>query len=53
MSERTPVAAGARIPGVPESNFYAALRYGEARGWNATLEASVLACIDRWVATRL
>jgi iron complex outermembrane receptor protein len=36
----TPVAAGARIPGVPESNFYAALRYGESRGWNATLEAS-------------
>jgi len=36
----TPVAAGARIPGVPESNFYAALRYGESRGWNATLEGS-------------
>lgn len=36
----TPVAAGARIPGVPKSNFYAALRFGGARGWNATLEAS-------------
>jgi len=36
----TPVAAGARIPGVPKSNFYAALRYGAAAGWNASVETS-------------
>ena len=36
----TPVAAGARIPGVPRSNLYAALRWGEALGWNATIEAN-------------
>ncbi|WP_347260363.1 TonB-dependent receptor [Rudaea sp.] len=36
----TPVAAGARIPGVPRSNLYAALRWGEARGWNATIAAN-------------
>lgn len=35
----TPVAAGSRIPGVPRSDFYAALRWGEAAGWNATAEA--------------
>lgn len=34
------VPAGSRIPGVPQSDFYAALRYGDASGWNATLEAS-------------
>ncbi len=36
----TPVAAGARIPGVPKSNFYAALRWGDDTGWNASVEAS-------------
>lgn len=36
----TLVAAGARIPGVPRSDFQAALRYGEKLGWNAALEAS-------------
>ncbi len=34
------MAAGARIPGVPRSDFQAALRYGEKLGWNAALEAS-------------
>ena len=29
------VPAGARIPGVPDSDFYAALRYGGRSGWNA------------------
>ncbi|MGH8042379.1 MAG: TonB-dependent receptor family protein [Rudaea sp.] len=37
----TPVAAGARIPGVPRSDFYAALRWGEALGWNASAQASL------------
>ncbi len=36
----TPVAAGSRIPGVPESDFYAVLRYGGALGWNASVEAN-------------
>ena len=36
----TRVAAGARIPGVPHSDFYAALHYGEKLGWNAALEAT-------------
>ena len=33
------VPAGARIPGVPTSNFYAALRYGGDSGWNASIAA--------------
>ncbi len=37
----TMVAAGAHIPGVPDSDFYAALRYGGRSGWNASLEANV------------
>jgi iron complex outermembrane receptor protein len=36
----TLVPAGARIPGVPKSDFYAGLRYGGQSGWNATLESS-------------
>ena len=34
----TLVASGARIPGVPESNFYAGVHYGAAQGWNGSLE---------------
>ena len=34
----TLVPAGSRIPGVPRSDFYAALRYGGRRGWNAALD---------------
>jgi iron complex outermembrane receptor protein len=34
----TPVAAGTRIPGVPESQFHAALRYGKDYGWNAGID---------------
>ncbi|MEP6939059.1 MAG: TonB-dependent receptor [Rudaea sp.] len=36
----TNVPAGTRIPGVPKTNFYAALRYGDANGWNASAEIS-------------
>ena len=39
----TPVAAGARIPGVPQSDLHAAARYGAATGWNATIEAEAAA----------
>lgn len=38
----TPVPAGARIPGVPKSDFYLALKYGAAHGWNGSVEASAL-----------
>lgn len=36
----TVVAAGARIPGVPRSDFYAALRYGARDGWNGVIECA-------------
>ena len=36
----TLVPAGSRIPGVPRSDFYAALRYGDVLGWNASVEAN-------------
>lgn len=36
----TPVAAGARIPGVPRTDFYSALHWDGGSGWNASLEAS-------------
>ncbi len=35
----TLVPVGARIPGVPKSDFYTALRFGAQSGWNASLEA--------------
>ncbi len=40
VTPNTLVAAGARIPGVPRSDFYTALRYGDDRGWTAAVEAS-------------
>src|SRR5262249_34849268 len=36
----TLVAAGARIPGVPKSQFSAGLRYGGDTGWNASVSAN-------------
>jgi len=36
----TLVPAGSRIPGVPKSDFYAALRYGGRRGWNASVDTN-------------
>ncbi len=36
----TRVAAGARIPGVPKSDFYAALKWDGGSGWNASLETN-------------
>lgn len=38
----TLVPAGARIPGVPRSDATIAVRWGDARGWNASLEASAV-----------
>jgi len=37
----TRVPAGARIPGVPRSDLYAALRWGETLGWNASIETGL------------
>jgi len=36
----TPVAAGTRIPGVPRSTGYAALKYGGDRAWQAGVDVS-------------
>lgn len=38
----TPVAAGTRIPGVPRSTGYAALKYGADRGWQAGVDMSAM-----------
>ncbi|MET0935606.1 MAG: TonB-dependent receptor [Luteibacter sp.] len=38
----TPVAAGTRIPGVPRSNGYAALKYGGDRGWQAGFDMQAM-----------
>jgi len=38
----TPVAAGTRIPGVPRSTGYAALKYGAQRGWQGTLDMTAM-----------
>ena len=38
----TPIDAGNRIPGVPESDLYTALHWGADTGFNAALEASYL-----------
>lgn len=38
----TPVAAGTRIPGVPRSNGYAALKYGAERGWQVGLDMNAM-----------
>jgi iron complex outermembrane receptor protein len=38
----TPVAAGTRIPGVPRSIAYAALKYGAERGWQAGLDMNAM-----------
>jgi iron complex outermembrane receptor protein len=34
----TPVAAGTRIPGIPQANLHAALRWGGERGWHAGVQ---------------
>ncbi|WP_028006879.1 TonB-dependent receptor family protein [Solimonas flava] len=38
----TTIPAGARIPGIPESNLYARLGWGGERGWHAGLDARYL-----------
>lgn len=38
----TPVQAGTRIPGVPRSTGYAALKYGGEHGWQAGLDMNAM-----------
>ena len=42
----SPVPAGNRLPAVPESQAYTALRWGAERGWNAALEATYLSPVQ-------
>jgi iron complex outermembrane receptor protein len=41
----TPVAAGARIPGVPRSMVHAGLRWGGDRGWHAGTAADAVGAV--------
>jgi iron complex outermembrane recepter protein len=40
-----PVPAGTDIAGVPRSNFYAALRWGAARGWQAAVDTTTTSSV--------
>ena len=40
-----PVAAGNRLPGVPQSDAFAALRWGAETGWHASLNGQFLSAI--------
>jgi len=37
-----PVAAGNRLPGIPNNNIYAAIRFGHDQGWYVSLNAQYL-----------
>ena len=39
---QAPVAAGTRIPGVPRSMGYAALKYGRDKGWQAGIDMNAM-----------
>jgi iron complex outermembrane receptor protein len=41
----TPVAAGTQIPGVPETDFSAALRWGHETGWRAALKGDYVGSV--------
>lgn len=40
-----PVAAGARIPGIPRTSAFAALRWGGAAGWHGQIDGQYLAAV--------
>jgi len=42
---QVPVAAGNRIPGVPESDLYSALRWGGESGWHASLNGQYITSV--------
>jgi iron complex outermembrane receptor protein len=41
----TPVAAGARIPGIPKNDLHAALRWGQDQGWRASLQGDYVGAV--------
>ena len=41
----TPVAAGTRIPGIPKTDLYAALRWGRDTGWRASLRGDYVSAV--------
>lgn len=41
----TPVAAGTRIPGLPKTDLYAALRWGRETGWRASLRGDYVSAV--------
>ncbi len=45
-SGTSPVPAGNRLPAIPQSQAYTALRWGAATGWNAALEAIYLSPVQ-------
>ena len=40
-----PVAAGTRIPGLPKTDLYAALRWGRETGWRASLRGDYVSAV--------
>jgi iron complex outermembrane receptor protein len=40
-----PVAAGNRLPGVPRSDLYGAVRYGQERGWHGAASVQYLSSV--------
>ena len=42
----TPVAAGTRIPGIPKTNLYAALRWGTEVGWRASVDGNYVSSVS-------
>ncbi|MEO7324862.1 MAG: TonB-dependent receptor [Dokdonella sp.] len=41
----TPVAAGARIPGIPKNDLHVALRWGREQGWRASLQGDYVGAV--------
>ena len=42
----TPVAAGTRIPGVPKTDLYTALRWGHDTGWRASVNGNYVSSVS-------
>jgi iron complex outermembrane receptor protein len=41
----TPVAAGARIPGIPQTDLHAAVHWGQDKGWRASLQGDYVGAV--------
>jgi iron complex outermembrane receptor protein len=46
VAPETTVERGRRVPGVPASNAYLALRYGGEAGWNGALEGTFISHVE-------